>query len=137
MVNYLDILKQWMDQPHYLLIVLIMVYIVAGTVDFLAGTFNAAYSKDVQFSSRTAQLGIVRKLVTLIIMILIIPLALILPYDVAIYSLSFMYVGIVSSEIYSIAGHVGIVKDGDKHKNLLGTLLNNFIDSIYKNKGMK
>jgi toxin secretion/phage lysis holin len=136
MTDYLTVLSGWMNQPHYMLIVLIVVYFVAATVDAVVGTINAVYTDKVQFSSRTMQLGIIRKLVTLFLMILIVPVALLLPLDIGVYSLGVMYTGIAVSEIYSIAGHAGIVKDGDKHKNLIGTIFTNFIESIYKGKGI-
>lgn len=137
MVNYLEVMSKWMEQPHYMLIVLITVYFVAATIDMIAGTINAVYTEKVQFSSRTMQLGIVRKLITLLLMILIVPLALMLPYDIGVWSLGTMYVAVAVSEVYSIAGHAGIVKDGDKHKNLIGTIFSNFIDSIYKGRENK
>lgn len=136
MINYLEVLSHWMEKPHYMLIVLIVIYFIAATIDMIVGTINAVYTEDIQFSSRTMQLGIVRKLVTLLLMILIVPIALLLPFDIGVYSLGTMYVGIAVSEVYSIAGHAGIVKDGDKHKNLVGTLFTNFIDSIYKSKNI-
>jgi len=138
MTNYLEIMSTWMNQPHYVLIVLIVLYFSSATVDFVIGTFNAAYTKGVQYSSRLAQIGILRKLVTLMLMIMVVPLALMLPFDIGVYSLIILYVGIVTSEIYSILAHVGIVKDGDKHKNLVGTLftqlLNNVTQTVNKNK---
>jgi toxin secretion/phage lysis holin len=134
MVNYLELLSNWMNQPHYLLLILIVVYFLSGTIDFLIGTVNAAYTKEIAFSSRKAQLGIIRKLVTLAVMILVVPLALMLPLDVGIYSLTILYVGIVGSEIYSILGHVGIVKDGNKHENLVGRLFSGLIDYIFRAK---
>jgi len=135
MVNYLEILSQWMSQPHYLLLILIVTYFVAGTIDFLIGTFNAVYTKEVEFSSRTAQLGIVRKLATLALMILVVPLALMLPLDVGIYSLTILYVGIAGSEVYSIMEHVGIVNDS--HKNLKGSLFTQLLENVYKAKGVE
>lgn len=137
MVNYLEVLSGWMNQPHYLLIILICIYFVSGTVDFIIGSFNAAYSGNVTFSSKTAQLGIIRKLVTLTVMILVVPLALLLPMDVGIYSLTVLYLGIVGSEIYSILAHIGIVKDGDKHKNLVGTLFTALLENIFKTKNIE
>lgn len=137
MVNYLEILSEWMNQPHYLLLILVVTYFVAGTVDFLIGTFNAAYTKGVEFSSRTAQLGIIRKLVTLALMILVVPLALMLPLDVGIYSLTILYLGIAGSEVYSIMGHVGIVKDGNKHKNLVGTVFTQLLGNVFRDKGVE
>lgn len=134
MINYLELLADMMSQPHYLLAILVVLYFMAGTLDFVVGTVNAVYSKTVEFSSRTAQLGIVRKLVTLAVMILIVPLALMLPLDVGVYSLTILYVGIVGSEIYSILGHVGIVKDGHKHKNLIGTLFGDLLATVFKTK---
>lgn len=137
MVNYLEILSDLMNQPHYLLLILILLYLVSGTLDFVVGSFNAICSNNVVFSSKTAQLGIVRKLVTLAVMVLIVPLALMLSMDVAIYLLTVLYVGIVGSEIYSILAHVGIVKESDKDKNFVGLLFKRLLDSVYKDKGMK
>lgn len=134
MINYLDVLSGWMAQPHYLLLILIMVYFVSSTLDFLVGSFNAAHSPNITFSSKTAQLGIIRKLGTLAVMILIVPLALMLPLDVGIYSLTILYLGIAGSEIYSILAHIGIVKDGDKHKNIVGTLFTNLLENLLKPK---
>lgn len=134
MVNYLEILSVWMKQPHYLLVILIMLYLISGTIDFLIGTVNAGLTPTVEFSTRTAQLGIIRKLVTLSVMILVVPLALILPMDFGIYSLMILYLGIVVSEIYSILAHIGIVQETDKHKNLVGTLFIGLLDSILNNK---
>lgn len=134
MVNYLEILSAWMNQPHLLLVILILMYFISGTIDFLIGSVNAAYTANVKFSSKTAQLGIIRKLVTLMVMILVVPLALILPMDFGVYSLSILYIGIVIAEIYSILAHIGIVKDDDKHKNLIGTLFVAFLEKILKSK---
>ena len=135
MVNYLEILSEWMSQPHYLLLILVVTYFVAGTLDFLIGTFNAIYTEGVEFSSRTAQLGIVRKLATLALMILVVPLALMLPLDVGIYSLTILYVGIAGSEVYSIMEHVGLVKDS--HKNLKGSLFTQLLENVYRAKGVE
>lgn len=135
MVDYLEVLSNWMEQPHYLLLILIGLYFIAATIDYFIGTFNAIYDKNIQFSSRIAQLGIVRKLVTLAIMVIVVPLALMLPFDLGVYSLTVLYLGIVTSELYSILGHVGIVKDGNKHKNLIGSLFTTFIDNLTKQKG--
>lgn len=137
MVNYLEILSLWMQQPHYLLVILITIYLIAGGIDFLIGTTNAAYTEGVAFSTRKAQLGIVRKLVTMAVMILVVPLALILPLNTGVYLLTILYLGIVGSEIYSILAHLGIVKDGDKHKNLIGLLFTRLLESVLKSKGVE
>lgn len=134
MINYLEILSSWMNQPHYLLVILIFLYFISGTIDFLIGTVNAGLTTTVQFSTKTAQLGIIRKLVTLAVMILVVPLALMLPMDFGIYSLTILYLGIVVTEIYSILAHIGIVRDGDKHKNIIGTLFGNFLETVFKVK---
>lgn len=136
MVNYLEVLNTWMQEPHYLLLILIVLYLVSGTLDFIIGSFNAAYTANVTFSSKTAQLGIMRKLVTLAVMVLVVPLALMLSMDIGIYLLTVLYLGIVASEIYSILAHIGIVKDGDKHKNLIGTLFTNILENVTKSKGV-
>lgn len=137
MVDYLAILSKWMEQPHYVLIILIMVYFASGALDFLVGAFNAAHTPTMTFSSKKAQLGILRKLVILSVMILVVPLALMLPMEFGIYSLTILYTGIVGSEIYSVLAHIGVVKDGDKNKNLIGTLFSSFLESVFKAKDVE
>lgn len=136
MINYLELLSSWMTQPHLLLLILVVVYIIAGTIDFIAGTLNAIFTSDVAFSSRMSQLGIMRKLLTLACMILVIPFALMLPFDVGVYTLSILYIGVCVSEVYSILGHAGIVKDGNKHKNILAVLFDNLLGKVLKEKGV-
>lgn len=136
MVNYLEVLSGWMEQPHYVLVILITTYLIAASVDFVIGSFNAAYTEGVTFSTRKAQLGIVRKLVTMAVMILVVPLALLLPMDTGTYLLTILYLGIVATEIYSILAHIGIVKDGDKHKNLIGILFTSLLETVFKSKNM-
>lgn len=130
MIDYLEVLSEWLDQPHYLLAILILVYMVSATVDFLVGAANAFLTKEVVFSSKTLQLGVIRKLVTLIVMILVMPLAMMLPKEIGIYTLTVLYAGIAGAEVYSILAHVGIVKDGDKHKNLVATLFTQLIENV-------
>lgn len=131
MINYLEVLSSWMQQPHYVLVILILLYFASGTIDFLIGTVNAGLTSTVKFSSKTAQLGIIRKLVTLAVMVLVIPLALMLPMDFGIYMLTILYLGIVVTEIYSILAHIGLVKDGDKHKNLIGVLFTELLELVF------
>ena len=116
--------------------ILVVVYIIAGTIDFIAGTLNAILTSDVAFSSRMSQLGIMRRLLTLACMILVIPFALMLPFDVGVYTLSILYTGICASEVYSILGHAGIVKDGNKHKNIIAVLFDNLLGKVLKEKGV-
>lgn len=137
MTNYLEVLNVWMSQPHYVLIILITIYTISAIIDFIIGSLNAVYSENIKFSSRVAQLGIIRKLVTLGVMILVIPLALMLPFDVGVYSLTILYLGVVISEIYSILGHVGLVKDGEKHKNIVAELFSNLLENIMNSRSEK
>lgn len=137
MINYLEVLSAWMQQPHYLLIILILLYFVSGTLDFLIGIVNAGLTSTIQFSSKTAQLGIIRKVVTLAVMILVVPLALMLPLDVGIYALTILYIGIVVTEIYSILAHIGIVKEGDKNNSRIGTLFTELLELVFKSKSDK
>lgn len=130
MVDYLSLLGGWMDKPHSMLVILIGIYFIAAMLDFLAGITNAIYTQDVNFSSRKAQYGIIRKILTMAMMIVVIPLALLFPMDIAVYSLTVLYVGIVVTEIYSVLGHLGIVKDGDKHRNIVGIVFTEFLEKL-------
>lgn len=130
MIDYLSLLSGWMDKPHYMLVVLICVYAVSSTADFLAGITNAIYTQKIPFSSKTAQYGIIRKILTFTMMIVVVPLAMLFPMDIGVYSLTILYVGIVTTEIYSVLGHLGIVKDGQKHKNIVGIVFTEFLEKL-------
>lgn len=130
MIDYLGLLSGWMDKPHYMLVVLACVYAFAAMCDFLAGITNAIYTQKIPFSSKKAQYGIIRKILTLAMMIALVPLAMLFPMDIAMYSLTILYVGLAVTEIYSVLGHLGIVKDGDKHRNIVGELFTGFLEKL-------
>lgn len=140
MIDYLALLGGWMDKPHSMLIILITIYFIAAMLDFLAGITNAIYTDKVPFSSKKAQYGIIRKILTMAMMILVIPLALMFPMDIAVYSLTVLYVGIVATEIYSVLAHLGIVQDGEKHRNMVGIVFTEFLEKLlgsFKDKNTK
>lgn len=132
MTNYLETISVIMGQAETMLIVLISIYLVAASVDYILGTVIVYLTRKESYNSKIAQLGIVRKLATLILMIIIVPIAMIMPIDIGTYSLIVLYVGIVVSEIYSILGHVGIVEDGNKGANLIGKLFENILGAANK-----
>lgn len=130
MTDYLSLLGNWMDQPHYMLIILIALYFIAAMLDFLLGIANVVYTDKIKFSSKTAQFGIIRKIGIMAVMIVVVPLALMFPMDIAVYSLTILYTGIVVTEIYSVLAHLGIVKDGNKHRNVVGVVFTEFLDRL-------
>lgn len=133
MIDYLSLLSGWMDKPHYLLVILICVYAFTSMLDFLAGITNAIYTQKIPFSSKKAQYGIIRKILTLLMMIAAVPMAMLFPMDIAVYSLTVLYMGIVTTEMYSVLGHLGIVKDGDKHKHVVGIVFTEFLEKLIGN----
>lgn len=134
MINYLEVLHGWVNESHSLLVILVVLYCLTATIDMVTGTINAALTTTIEFRSKAFQLGIMRKVVTLGLMIVIMPLSLMLPLEVGVYSLTILYIGIVVSEIYSIMGHIGMVKDGNKHKNKIGELFSNILETILNRK---
>lgn len=135
MVDYLELINRWMGIKHYQLLILIIAYLVLSTVDFIVGSLNAVITEDLTFSSKKSQIGIIRKLVILVIMIAVIPLAMMLPLEIGGYSLTVLYSGLVISELYSILAHIGVVKDGNKNENMVATLFQNFLNALTKNNG--
>lgn len=137
MYDYLSLLSGWMNEPKYMLLVLVSLYLILAGLDMLLGMINAKYSDKVEYRSKAAQLGGLRKIGTWLVMVLVAPIALMFPMDIAVYSLMILYLGIVVSELYSILGHLGLVKDNDKHKYVVGELFTNFLQRILSQANTK
>ena len=98
----IETLRNFMlTQDGKLLYVLAVLAILMG-LDFISGTVAAIINKNIDFKSKVGIYGILRKIISLISMISLIPLAIIIPGDVGIMLVYTLYIGYLVMEFKSI-----------------------------------
>jgi|SRR5699024_5077575 len=108
--------------------VLLVINTIVSIIDFSLGWLNAKFNKKVNFISGVALHGIIKKsgYITMLTLFMFIAF-LVLPKELAIASLTVLYLGYMWSELNSVLSHLGLTKDGKK-----GSL---FIDFVKQLKG--
>lgn len=76
-------------------------------VDFLVGTAAAWINPNIKFSSNVGINGIIRKLVSILIFIVCIPLSVLIPGNVGVVALYVLYTGYILMEFTSIIENLG------------------------------
>ena len=124
-VAMFEVLK---DDIDLYLIVLLSIVLITNIIDFGFGWLNARLNKQVTFVSGKALYGIIKKMMYFIVLILFSIIALaIIPHEIAIPSITALYIGYLLSEINSILSHLNLTEDGKK-----GEVFKHFIDRILK-----
>lgn len=127
-VEYFALLKEDID---IYFIVLLSIVLIAGVIDWLFGWINAKFNSKVEFVSEVALYGIIKKMMYFIVLILFSIVALsIVPYEIAIPSITTLFIGYIISEINSILSHLNMTEDGKR-----GDVFKNFLDRILKGDG--
>lgn len=107
---------------------LIVAIIIASSIDFLFGWVNAKFNADVVFKSGVALHGIIKKMMYIIVLVFFLYIAfLIAPKEIAVSSLTILYLGFLYSEINSIFSHLGLTEDGKD-----GALFIDFLKKVFK-----
>lgn len=128
MMKYVEMFELLKDDIDLYLMVLLSIILVTNVIDWLFGWLNAKFNKDVAFESHIALYGIIKKMMYFIVLILFTISALaIIPHEVAIPSITALYIGYLLSEINSILSHLDLTEDGKS-----GQVFKHFIEKIFK-----
>ncbi|MFM1542283.1 phage holin family protein [Helcococcus ovis] len=100
---------------------------IAMIIDFVSGTIAAKINPDIKFESKKGINGILRKLISIIVMIFFIPLSVIIPNAVGATLVYVLYLGYLLMELKSILENL-------QKMGINITLFNNFIKEIENNK---
>lgn len=127
MINFLETITHNED---YYLMALITAYLIAEVTDWSFGWLNARFNPNVEFKSGVALYGIIKKMMFFVGVSLFTVVAfLVVPTSVAYTAVTALLIGVIASEIHSIASHLGYTKDGKK-----GEILRDFIKRIFDSK---
>lgn len=124
MFNYLEWFQELTREPHTLFVFYLCIIIIANVIDFLLGFLNAQFNKKIKFSSSEAILGLTRKFGIIALLSVLIPVSVVIPEIISIPALTVLMGGYIISELWSIASHLGFVKDNKKkQENIFGDMI--------------
>lgn len=127
-MHYVELIGGLKENIDIYLIALLSIVLVANIIDFGFGWVNARFNKNVVFESNIALYGIIKKMMYFIVLILFTIIALaVIPHEIAIPSITALYLGYLLSEVNSILSHLDLTSDGKT-----GELFRTFISRILK-----
>ena len=97
-----DYLHHMAESPEGKVIYILSVICLLMIVDFLTGTVAAWRNPDIKFRSQEGINGILRKLVSMIVLVACIPVSALVPVDMGVAALFVLYVGYMLMEFKSI-----------------------------------
>lgn len=122
-INYL---KHFLDTQDGLILYLLGVMCFLMVVDFLTGITGAYINPNIEFKSKEGINGILRKFISLIVAITVIPISVLVPNDMGLSLIHTLYIGYIFFEFKSI------IENLDKCGIKVG-LFKIFLNGIEKN----
>lgn len=97
-----DYFRHFLETEDHKILFVLMLICGAMVIDFLTGTIAAKVNPDIEFKSKVGINGILRKIVSVILLMFFIPLSVIVPGAAGTALLYTLYVGYLLMEIKSI-----------------------------------
>ena len=111
------------DTPEGKVVYILALICVLMIIDFLTGTIAAWRCNDIEFKSQKGIDGILRKLMSIIVLVACIPVSAIVPADLGIAALYVLYGGYLLMEFKSILENLGKL-------GVVISPLENFVDKV-------
>lgn len=97
-----DYLHHMAESPEGKVIYILSIICLLMIIDFITGTIAAWRNTDIKFSSQEGINGILRKLVSMIVLVACIPVSALVPVEMGVAALFVLYVGYMLMEFKSI-----------------------------------
>lgn len=121
-----DYFRHFLETEDQKILFILALICAAMVIDFLTGTIAAKVNPDIEFKSKVGINGILRKIVSVFLLVFFIPLSVIVPGAAGTALLYTLYVGYLLMELKSIL---------ENYQKLGGTsdLFQRFLDSFKPN----
>ncbi|WP_437131274.1 phage holin family protein [Peptostreptococcus russellii] len=106
-MNLFDFLRQFVQTEESKILFILSIIAIAMIIDFLTGSIAAFVNPQIEFKSKAGIYGILRKIASMLLLILFIPVAVLLPNNVGIALVYTLYSGYLFYEIKSIIENIG------------------------------
>lgn len=118
-----DYLHHMSESPEGKVIYILSIICLLMIIDFVTGTIAAWRNTDIKFSSQEGINGILRKLVSMIVLVACIPVSALVPVEMGVAALFVLYVGYMLMEFKSIVENLSKL-------GIITSPLDNFVHKI-------
>lgn len=105
-LNLIEYLQNCLTTQDGKVLYFLMLIAITMIVDFITGTISAKVNNDIEFRSKEGINGILRKIASMLLMILFVPFAVILPGGVGLSLVYVLYLGYEFMEMKSIVENI-------------------------------
>lgn len=125
-----DFLRHCAETDESKIFFILMIIAIVMIIDFITGTIAAWVNPKIQFKSKEGINGILRKIASMLLLIVFIPVSVLIPNGMGLGLVYTLYMGYLMFEIRSIIENIG--KNGTDT-----TLFNNLMNKINTRKELK
>lgn len=118
-----EYLHHMAESPEGKVIYILSIICLLMIIDFVTGTIAAWRNTDIKFSSQEGINGILRKLVSMIVLVACIPVSALVPVEMGVAALFVLYVGYMLMEFKSIVENLSKL-------GIITSPLDNFVHKI-------
>lgn len=118
-----EYLHHMAESPEGKVIYILSIICLLMIIDFVTGTIAAWRNTDIKFSSQEGINGILRKLVSMIVLVACIPVSALVPVEMGVAALFVLYVGYMLMEFKSILENLSKL-------GIITSPLDNFVHKI-------
>ncbi len=129
-MNLFEWLKQFLETDDSKILFILALINATMIIDFITGTIAAKVNSNITFNSKAGINGILRKIGSILAMVILIPISVLVPGDMGIALVYTLYIGYLVMELKSIAENL-------RKMGIDAEALKSIIDLLSKNKGDK
>lgn len=98
----IDYLRHFTTTPEGKILYVLAIIACLMIIDFISGTIAAIINPNIDFKSKEGVYGILRKIVSMLLMVILLPVGVVLPGDTGIMLVYTLYIGYMLFELKSI-----------------------------------
>ena len=102
-----EFLKSCVQTQESKILFVLAIIAIAMIIDFITGTIAAYVNPDIQFKSKAGINGILRKIASMLLLIVFLPVSVLIPGNAGIALVYTLYFGYLIMEVKSIIENVG------------------------------
>ena len=129
-MNLFEWLKQFLETDDSKILFILALINATMIIDFITGTIAAKVNSNITFNSKAGINGILRKIGSILAMVILIPISVLVPGDMGIALVYTLYIGYLVMELKSIAENL-------RKMGIDAEALKSIIYLLSKNKGDK
>lgn len=101
-MNMMDFLRHIIQSEDGKILYLLALIAITMIIDFITGAIGAWVNKDIEFRSKEGINGILRKIASMLTLLIFVPVSVLIPNDAGVALMYTLYIGYLAFELKSI-----------------------------------